>query len=222
MTDLHLTAMWACALGAGLAGALVVRGVGLATTYVRDLLHVGAGVWVVGWLWWNDVAAPMAIVGAVAVAIALVPAVAPHVDAVARFRRTVSDRDERFGGLIVYTLSFVVMTWLGLTRDPFPAAAALLSLSLGDGIGGAVGRQLGRRFYATPFGKRKSLEGTAAVAIAAAIGVTIAAELFGVELAAWRIAVLGVVAAAAEGIAPRSSDNALVPAAVCAAAELLT
>lgn len=222
MTDLGLTAAWTAVLAAGLGGALAIRALGLATTYVRDLLHIGAGVWVIGWPMWSGAGAPIAIVALVAAAVGAVPLVAGRISVAARFRDSVASGDERFGGLIAYTCSYLVLTVIGLTVAPFPAAAGLLALSLGDGIGGAVGRRFGRHHFRTPFGKQKSLEGSATVAMAATVGVAIAATLLGVGLDPLRLVALGVIAAAAEGIAPRGSDNVLVPAAVWTAATLLT
>jgi dolichol kinase len=221
MTDLGWLMIWTAVLGAGVAGCVVVRAAGLASTFVRDLLHVGAGVWVIGWPWWDGVAIPVAIVVVVAVAIALVPAVAPHSRWVARFQRSVSGGDERWAGLVFYTLSFVALTAIGLSGDPFPAAAGLWALTFGDGIGGAVGRNVGRLRYRWPWGKTKTLEGSATVAAGAAVGVLAAGALFGVAVAPTAVLALGVLAGVVEGLAPRSTDNVLVPAAVWAAATLL-
>ena len=41
MTDLALGGLWLGVLGAGIAACLVAHALGLAATYVRDLLHVG-------------------------------------------------------------------------------------------------------------------------------------------------------------------------------------
>jgi phytol kinase len=221
VTDLGWTALWLAILGGGVGAAMIVRALGLPTTYVRDLLHVGAGVWVLGWSSWHGAAAPLAIVGAAAIALAAVPAVAPRLALVARFERSVSGGDETWRGLVLYGYAYLLLTALGLIADPFPAAAGLLSLSLGDGIGGAIGRAFGHHRYPTPWGKRKSLEGSAAVALAAAAGVAIAARLFGADPGVAAILLLGVLAAVVEAVAPRATDNLLVPTAVWAAASLL-
>jgi dolichol kinase len=222
VTDLGWTMTWLAVLVAGVVGCLGVRALGLASTYVRDLLHVGAGVWVIGWPWWHGAAVPVAIVGAVALATALVPAAARRVSLVARFERSVSGGDERWGGLVLYTLAYASLTWAGLRGDPFPAAAGLWALSLGDGVGGAVGRRFGHHHYRAPGGKQKSLEGTLAVFAAATAGVWLAAHRFGAAAGPATILGLGALAAAAEAAAPRGTDNAVVPATVFAAARLIT
>ncbi len=229
MSDPVLAAGWVAVLAAGAGGTLVGRRLGLSATHARDLLHVGAGVWVLGWPWWNGLAAPLAIVVVATVAMALVPTLAPRVPLVDRFRRSVAAGDETFAGLVAYTLAFAVMTGLalagvpplGLDAAPFPAAAALWALALGDGVGGLVGRRYGRLSYATRWGKRKTVEGSVAVAVLAAVGALAAAAWFGVGVPAWHFPVLGAVAAVAEGLAPRSSDNLLVPAVVFGVAAAL-
>jgi len=222
MSDLGWTATWAAVLVAGVLGCVAVRALGLASTYVRDLLHVGAGVWVVGWPWWHGRAVPVAIVAAVAVATALVPVIARRASLVARFERSVSGGDERWTGLVLYTLAYAALTWIGLGGDPFPAAAGLWALSFGDGLGGAVGRRFGHHHYRAPGGKRKSLEGTLAVFAAATAGVWLAAHRFDAGAGAATILALGAIAAAAEAAAPRGADNAIVPAAVFAAAWVIS
>lgn len=218
MTDLVLAIIWAGVLGGGIVSVVVLRRMGVPTTYTRDLLHVGAGTWVVGWPWWHGRVAPLAIVWGSCLLMALAPAAAQRLQPAARFRRSVAGGDEAFGGLVVYTLSFAVLTTLGLTAEPFPAAAfpaaaGLLALALGDGFGGLVGRRWGRHRY-TAAGKQKSVEGSVAVAVFAAVGVAGAAAWFGADIPVWQIAVLGAGAAVAEGLAPRGTDNAAVPATV--------
>lgn len=226
MTDPVLAAIWVIVLAVGIIAVARLRRLGLPPTHARDLVHVGAGVWVLGWPWWDGPAAPLTIVAAAAVGVAAVPVAARQLEPVARLRRSVAEGDEGFGGVVVYTLSFAVMTAIGLTAEPFPAAAfpaaaALWALAIGDGLGGLIGRRLGRHFYTTALGKRKSVEGSAAVAAFAALGAVAAGVWFGVEVAVWEVAVLGGAAAAAEGLAPRGTDNALVPAAVWAVALVL-
>lgn len=221
MSDLALTGLWLAVLAVGLAACIALRALGLASTYVRDLLHVGAGVWIVGWPAWDGVIAPSAITLTAMLAVMAVPAVAPHLGLAARLRDAVSDGDELWDGLVVYVAAFVALTALGLTGAPFPAAAGLLALSLGDGVGGAVGRRFGRHRYRAPWGKSKTVEGSLAVAIAAAGGVLLAARLFDHPVGALGVVTLGAVAALVEALSPRSTDNLLVPAAVWAGARLL-
>jgi dolichol kinase len=207
VSDVAQLAAWLAILGGGLACCVLLHRVGVATTYVRDLLHVGAGVWVVGWPFWNDRRWPIAITVAAAVGIWLVP----RVRSLGGFRSAVSNADERWLGLSLYTVSFAAFTVLGLTAHRAEAGAALWALTLGDGLGGAVGRRFGRHFFSVPGGKKKSWEGTLAVGVFAAAGAWLAALWLG---GVPRPIAAGLTAAAAEALAPRSTDNLTVPAAV--------
>lgn len=222
MSDATLLALWLAVLALAVAAAVAARAAGLASTYVRDGLHVGAGIWIVGWPWWDGVAAPIGLVAAVAAAIAWVPSIARRHRWIAGFYRSVTSNDEHFGGLVSYAASYAALTAVGLGVAPFPAAAGLLALSLGDGLGGAAGRRFGRLRYRVGGGKTKTVEGSVVVAIAAALGAVAAAEVLGVALAPFAAVGLGVVAALAEAVAPRGTDNLTVPAAVFGAAHLVT
>lgn len=221
MNDVVLTGVWLAVLGGGLGFCVLLRKLGVPTTYVRDLLHVGAGVWVFSWSMWHKPVAPLAIVGTAAVAIAVLPRLSKGSRAAGSVQRAVSDGDEKWEGITLYTLAFAVMTALAVLRDPFPPAAALWALSFGDGLGGAVGRQFGRIRFTAPGAKTKSVEGTVAVFVAAAFGVWLAANWFGAPVGVGGVLALGAVAALVEALSPRASDNVLIPATVWALAEAI-
>jgi len=222
MSDLAIGTTWLAVLAGAFGAALGFRALGLASTYVRDLLHIGAGVWVIGWPWWHGAAMPVAIVFAVVAVIATVPTLARRFRFVGRFQRCVTSDDEHWGGLVLYTIAYAIFTVIGVMLDPFAAGAALLALSLGDGVGGAVGRALGEVHYRAPGGKQKSIEGSIVVMLGAIAGALLAAMLFGVPLGLGGALVLGGVAALTEAFSPRGTDNLLVPAAVYVAAHLVT
>ena len=222
MNDAAWLSVWIGVLAVGLAAVVALHRHGVATTHARDLLHVGAGVWVFGWPAWSSPVLPIVLVLCAVALTAAIPLASRRLVWAARVQHSVSDHDERWTGLVLYTVSFAVLTILGLTRAPFPAAAALLALSLGDGIGGAVGARFGRRSFSVPGGKKKSLEGSVTVALMAAAGAALASLWFDAAVGAGAIVVLGLVAAAAEAVSPRGSDNLLMPALVWAAAQLVT
>ena len=222
MTDLALGGLWLGVLGAGIAGCVILHALGLASTYVRDILHIGAGVWIFGWPLWHGGTIPLAIVTLVAIATIVLPLVARHNRIAAKVVHSVTNGDEHWTGLVHYTAMYASFTALAIIGDPFPAAAGLLALSLGDGIGGAVGRSFGRHRYQLPGAKQKSLEGSVAVALAATAGAAIAAHLFGREVSVLALLALGTVASVTEAVAPRSTDNLLIPLAVWTTATLVT
>lgn len=214
MSDGTLLLVWMVLLLAGTAFCVLARRSGVPATYVRDLLHIGAGVWPLGWTLWTAPQAPVGLAVAGAATTLLVPLLSRKTAALALFRESISDKDERWDGVALYGLSFAVFTTLGLRLAPFPAAAALLALALGDGIGGAVGRRFGRLRYRPPGAKTKSLEGSVTVALLSMAGVLIASLRFGVPLTPGRLAAAGLLAALVEAWSPRSTDNLTVPAAV--------
>lgn len=214
MSDASQALLWTFILIFGVLFCVVLRKAGVATTYVRDLLHVSAVSWVFGLPYWHSAEVPVAITVIATVALFMVPLLAPKAPFLRRIEQSVSGADERWSGLVLYALSFAVMTFFAFRSFLFPAAAALLALALGDGIGGVVGRRFGRHFFTAPGGKRKSLEGAAAVAIAAAFGAWLASTYFAAGASAAVLIGIGAVASLAEAAAPRASDNLLVPAAV--------
>jgi len=211
---LHLL-LWIGVLLAGLGGGLLLRRLGLAATYVRDLLHVGAGVWVLGWPSWHSWIPPSALAIASAALLAAAPWLARRLRPLQHLLASMSGGDEEWPAVALYGASFAALTILGLGLGAaLPAAGALLALALGDGIGGLVGRRFGRLHYAAPGGKTKSLEGSAAVALCAALGVALAAAWLGERPGALAVAGAGLAAALAEGLSPSATDNAFVPGAV--------
>ena len=216
MTDGWLAAIWVLVLAAGFAVCVALRALGVPRTYLRDLLHVGVGIWPLGWPFWKSVTFPIAVAGAGLAVTLAVPLAGRRIAAAARLRDSVSGEDEQWRGLVLYAASAAALTCAGMFTDPFPAAAGLLALALGDGIGGAVGRRFGRHRFALPFAKEKTVEGSAAVAVFAAIGVSLAARWFGAPVTWPWIAAAGAVGSLAEALSPRGTDNVIVPAAVWA------
>lgn len=214
MTDLAFALAWV-ALLAAVAGACVVlhrRGVPL--TSLRDVVHVGAGLWVLGWPLWHTRTAPVVFAACGAAAACAVPLFSRRLAAVGRFRESISDDSERWSGIALYGLSYATFTAAAFNGARFPAGAALLALAIGDGFGGVVGSRFGRHFFTAPGAKRKSLEGSAAVAIGSALAALISSARFGVPVAPVPLVASALAAAAVEAVAPQGTDNVLVPAAV--------
>jgi dolichol kinase len=210
-----LVLLWSAVFAGGLGVCLWLARRGLPRTYVRDLLHVGAGVWPLGWGAWRSPWPPVVVATVGLIVLRAVPLVERRLEAARSLERAVSGEGEAWSGLVLYGFSAAAFTALGLLgRSPFAAAAALLALALGDGIGGLVGRLRGKHRYQVPWAKTKSVEGTLVVAVFAALGVAIAGLWFGVPISGARVVAAGVAAAVAEAVAPRATDNLLVPLAV--------
>ncbi len=222
MKDLLLAAGWAAALAGGWGGVVLLKGAGVPRTYARDILHVGAGVWVAGWPEWTGWPVPVLIAWTAAAALALLPFAASRVRFLRRVVESVSGEDERWTGILTYGGSFATLTTLALAAGfLLPAAFAAAALSLGDGLGGLVGRRFGRIRYRLPWSKAKTVEGTLAVAVFSAVGIVLATWAVSAPLRLIPSVVLGGVSATAEALAPRAWDNFWVPAAVFAAALMM-
>jgi len=210
-----LVLLWSAVFAGGLGACLLLARRGLPRTYVRDILHVGAGVWPLGWSAWQSPWPPIAVATVGLIVLRAVPLLGRRLEAARSLERAVSGEGEAWSGLLLYAFSAAVFTAVGLLgKSPFPPAAALLALALGDGVGGLVGRLRGRHRYRVPWAKTKSVEGTVVVAAFAALGTAIAALAFGVPLSVGRLVGAGLAAAVAESVAPRATDNLLVPLAV--------
>lgn len=216
MSDAVLAVLWSLLVMGGFAGAVVLRRRGMAASRVRDLLHVGSGAWVFGWPVWERAWVAFAIPWAAVGLLAAVPLVAPRRPPAARVVAAVTSREERWTGLVLYALSFALFTTvaLGTPLRPDPAAAALLALAWGDGLGGAVGSRLGRRTYRLPWTKEKSWLGSAVVAVGTGLGILAWSAWSGWAIPPLVVGGAGAVAALAEATAPRGSDNLAVPVAV--------
>jgi len=185
-------------------------------TLVRDVLHVGAGIWPLGWPAWHGAAMPIAVAAAGCAGLLAVPVLAPRFGWASDLAASVSGEDERWSGLSLYGLSALLLTVLGFERAAFPAAAGLLALALGDGVGGLVGRRWGRARYRLPWAKSKTVEGSLAVAFFSAVGIALAGWRFGVAPGRGLLLAGALAAAASEAMSPRSADNLTVPLAVWA------
>lgn len=215
MHDGLLVLLWSVVFAGGLGACLWLSRRGLARTYVRDVLHVGAGVWPLGWRAWESPWPPIGVATTGFALLLAVPLLARRFAGAGKLQRAVSGEGEAWSGLVLYAFSAAAFTAVGLLgHAPFPAAAALLSLALGDGLGGLVGRLWGRHRYRVPWAKTKSIEGSAVVAWFAAHGTAMAGLLYGAPLTVGRLLGAGLAAALAEAIAPRATDNVLVPLAV--------
>jgi phytol kinase len=215
VNDWILGAAWTAVLLVGFAGVVLLHRAGLPRTYARDLLHVGAGVWVLGWPWWSGPLVPLLIVWTALVATAAVPVLSSRSPLLRRAHDSVAGEGERWTGIVAYVLSFAVLTTLALGfGHVHPGACAVAALCAGDGLGGLVGRRWGRHRFRVPWSKSKTWEGSLAVGVFATLGIALAEAVLSFPIRWTQAIVLGTGTALAEALAPRASDNVVVPAAV--------
>lgn len=212
MNDLLQVFVWLLVLSGGITFCAAARRLGLAVTYIRDALHTFTCVWVFGWKFWENPVIPSLFVVFVFAAILVLPYI--NAGFFKEFIASVSDADETWSGIVLYLFSYAAFTAAGMNYAQFPAAAALLSLSFGDGAGGTCGRLFGSRFYEFPWTKRKSLEGSLVVFAASFISIIIGGFYFEAGLSYEKAAAAAFIASLAEALSPKGLDNLFVPALV--------
>lgn len=185
----------------------------------RKLIHIGAGMWIWGILYFFD----HWYFGVIPFATFIV------LNYVFYRRRAFSqmDGEDATPGTVYFALSITILFLLfwrtGGAPDRAPlAAAAVMAMTWGDAAGELVGRAVGRRQYAV-FGHPRTLEGSAAVALFAfaAMFPTLwllsgsALSPHSAPLSAGSAAGLAALGAAAaallEAVSPAGTDNLTVP-----------
>jgi phytol kinase len=113
-------------------------------------------------------------------------------------------------GLVYYCLMFTLLAFL-FFKTPVVVAVGMLALAYGDGLGAVVGMKYGRHPYRL-FDK-KSVEGSLAVFVGAALAIFAGMAFYGVPLqdALWMSAAIGLVVSIVEGIAFSGLDNVAIP-----------
>jgi dolichol kinase len=216
VSDGELALIWAAVFAGGIGACVLLAVRGMPRTLVRDVLHVGAGLWPLGWPAWHGASVPIAVAALGCAGLLAMPVLAGRFGWAREIARSVSGDDERWSGLALYGVSALGMTVLGFQRAAFPAAAGLLALALGDGLGGLLGRHWGRTQYRLPWAKSKTVEGSLAVAFFSAAGIALAGWRFGAAVGPGLLLAGALAAAVAEAVSPRSADNLAVPLAVWA------
>lgn len=187
--------------------------------FTRKIIHIGAGLWIWGILYFFDHWYFGIIPFATFIVLNYV------------FYRQQSfktmDTTESTPGTVYFAISITVLfVWLWRTGeevDRVPiAAAAVMAMTLGDAFASIIGRRWGKHTY-TFFGHTRSWEGTAAMAVTSLIGITLTLSLLpgsalspnSVLLSGSEVVVLSlagtVTAAVSEGLSPAGTDNLSVP-----------
>ena len=110
-------------------------------------------------------------------------------------------------GTVAYGLSILLLLWWGWPRHAAVVVAAGLIMALGDGLAGVLGSAFPSPAWSV-LGQRKSLLGTACVAVVSA---GVGWMLLGEQLSAAQLLVLGIAAAGLEQISVLGVDNLLLP-----------
>ncbi|WP_216900460.1 diacylglycerol/polyprenol kinase family protein [Synechococcus sp. CCY 9618] len=173
----------------------------------RKLVHIGAGpVVLIAWAFGVDRLIAVPAAGAITLLAALNHRM--------RVLPAIEDVERRSYGTIAYGASITLLLWLWWPAHPATVAAGVLVMAFGDGLAGLLGPLIPSPSW-TVMGERRSLVGTAAMAIAS-LSVLLALALLGSAPApapAW-IALIALLATGLEQWALFGIDNFSVPLAV--------
>ena len=223
MNDILMTLLClGLVIAALVLSVMLYEGKAATPSEIRNGIHMLGGLW--GLLWWffesRWVALAVCIVPLGLITMMVWPPAFlkwPLLEKFnARVRALLTYQEEVMEGILYYALALSLITF-ALWDNRLIGTAAVLALSFGDGIAGIWGRAYGTRFYQSPWGKKKTIEGSLAGMIAAFLGILFVTVLIrGAMTPAVIILALvgGITAAVAEGVSPRASDNFFVPVSV--------
>ncbi len=203
--------LWAVLVAFAYVGAVVVVGeagyrLGLPRPIARKVVHVGAGLWIIGTL----------LVFESRYLAAVPPAVSAAVNWFVHRRRLLGsvEADADNLGTVWFAVSFALLVLLAW-EQPAAMLGGVLAMTLGDATASTVGLRLGRRQYATLGGRIKSLEGSLAMFGVTLVTLLVVLRLSAPELAlpalAGLAALAAVAAACAEALGVKGLDNLWVP-----------
>ncbi len=196
----------------------LLRRRGLAVQTTRKIVHIAVGMWVFPALllfarerWWWAVLPPLAFAGLNALSL--------------RYRIFGAiEVAEASLGTVYFPLSFAgLLALFWPIGRPEVAAGGLMAMTWGDAMASIVGRAYGRRGY-TLWGQRKTWLGSLACFSWTFLAVTATLRFLGGYTqgpALLHALVAGLVAALAEALSPRGTDNLSVPLATAGALYLL-
>ncbi|MCT0206788.1 diacylglycerol/polyprenol kinase family protein [Synechococcus sp. CS-1332] len=173
----------------------------------RKLVHIGAGpVVLIAWAFGVERLIAVPAAGTITLLAALNHRV--------RVLPAIEDVERRSYGTIAYGASITLLLWLWWPAHPATVAAGVLVMAFGDGLAGLLGPLIPSPSW-TVFGERRSLVGTAAMALASLTVLLALGQLgSGPAPGAAGIALIALVATGLEQWALLGIDNFSVPVAV--------
>ncbi|HYF91854.1 MAG TPA: DUF92 domain-containing protein [Symbiobacteriaceae bacterium] len=173
---------------------------GLSTEVARKIIHVGVGLWIFGTL---------ALFTSPYMA-AIPPATAALANWVIHRKRLLkaTEAEPENLGTVWFPVSFALLILLAW-NEPFAVAGGVMAMTIGDAVASIVGLRWGSRRYATLGGKVKSLEGSAAMFMAAWAALWVTVGMHGSFVGLCTLA--AVVATCAEALGIKGRDNLWVP-----------
>ncbi|HET8709112.1 MAG TPA: hypothetical protein VFL85_02405 [Candidatus Saccharimonadales bacterium] len=167
----------------------------------RKFVHVTIGTFVAFWplfLTWNEIRV-------LSVAFIVVVALSSYFNI---FRAIHAVERPTFGEYL-FAASVGLVTII--TQDPAIYAAAILQMSLADGMAAIVGTIYGKSNFYTVMGQRKSVIGTLAFLAVSLVILASYVAINGLAVPGLYLVLLAIAAAVIENVSVRGLDNLLVP-----------
>lgn len=206
----HLWALVSIILLISGIGACVLIGKYYGRDLARDALHIGVGVWPLIVPRFKSNVWPDAITGFALLGVILIPLLSSKITIIHKIKSSISGGSETWTGIAVYVTVFTFFTWL-YPYFGIKVLAGMIALAAGDGIGGFVGRNLGRHHYKLPWTKPRSIEGSLGVFVFAFVGIYVVTLVLSSDLSITRMIIASAAAAITEAISPKSLDNLFIP-----------
>ena len=167
----------------------------------RKIVHMSVGTFVAFWpffLSWNQIRL-------LSLAFVVVVLISQYLN----IFRAIHGVDRPTWGEILFALATGLVTYI--TRDPYVYAAAILQMSLADGMAAVVGTALGKTDRYRVFGQYKSLAGSAAFLIVSYGVLVWFARASATPLTNVQLGFFAIVATLIENVSVRGLDNIVLP-----------
>jgi phytol kinase len=177
------------------------RKIGISSELIRDITHILGGLWI-----FFLISIDVVLIIGIPIIITLIIVQVFNLQGI---KDLYTDKDERFYGLILYSISLISIPILSWERKEI-AIAAILILSLGDGIASLIGKRYGKNRFRNPFSKIKSVEGSLSMLILSIPSAIIPLIYFGNNNIIPAI-IAAFFATLIEALSPPHLDNIIVP-----------
>ncbi|MGB9553702.1 MAG: hypothetical protein ACPL7L_04950, partial [bacterium] len=150
--------------------ALLFKRLGTSTRLTRNFLHFVAGLWGLLWLLFQNqyIAVLFTLLGILALFLVLFGKRVPFFNLLSQ---PFSCDHHGKWGVLLFALSLFLVTFL-LWEKKAQGTAVIFALALGDGLAEAIGCRWGKTFFPLPWNRKKTLEGSLACLLGAALAIS--------------------------------------------------
>ncbi len=172
----------------------------------RKVVHIGIGP-VIVLAWWFNISSTIAIITSLTITIGLI------LNYKVKMLPALEDIPRKSFGTIAYGVSITLLLILFWPENANAVSAGILVMAFGDGLAGLIGPQIKSPSWKI-FNQRKSIAGTATMAMTSIIVLILINALSYSSLQPVRIFVISIMAVALEQISLWGIDNLTVPISV--------